>query len=192
MAKTYAKAKDDVVELVDEVKERWHPVLQQLGVRIDVLFIDDFDDDLGESQPALKCHGYPAAATMAIVAPKHRALGLGDALLTIDTASWERLGESHRVALLDHELTHLGVVADGGGVVWADPDGRLMMAPRYDDLGRPKLKIRLHDIVIGGFRDVARRHREWSMERLQVNACRDELTGQMAWDWAEAQADAAE
>lgn len=192
MAKTYSKASEEVVDVVAEVRAKWHPVLEQLGVTVDVLFVDEYDDDLDKSTQALKVGGYACAASIAKTSLRHRALGYADALLTIDTYSWQKLGEAQRVALLDHELTHLQVVGDPNGVVWADPEGRLMLAPRFDDLGRPKLKLRLHDYKVEGFREVVVRHREWSIERLQVAASKDPMTGQLAWEWAEPQADAAE
>lgn len=182
MAKTYHRDDGEAQEVLD-LALQWHPTLRRCGVRIDILFVDDYDDSTGESRPALKAHGYPAAATIAIVQPKHRALGLGDALLTIDTATWAGLPVRKRIALLDHELTHLEVLADDGGIVmWNEVDERCFGVPKLDDMQRPKLRIRLHDYQLGGFRTVAKRHAEDAPEADQVRALIGS-DGQVTWDF---------
>lgn len=183
MTKSYERAGGKVHEMVTEAMRRWHPALIGTGVNVDALFVREYSED-GELLATLTCGGYPAAATMAVVSLKHRALGCGDALLTIDEATWEVLPEPERWALLDHELTHLEVVADGGGTVIVHPEtGELVPDAKLDDLGRPKLRIRRHDIVVQGFREVMARHKRHALESHAVEACRGD-DGQYFWSWA--------
>jgi hypothetical protein len=65
----------------------------------------------------------------------------------VDAYRWPELDELTQVAVLDHELTHLELVTDDEGTV------------KYDDYGRPKLRMRLHDICHGWFSEVAKRHK---------------------------------
>lgn len=76
--------------------------------------------------------------------------GLGDAEILIDADWWEKANEAERKALLDHELQH-----------FAKTD-------KVDDLGRPKLKMRRHDVQVGWFKSVAERNGVSSQERLQA------------------------
>src|ERR1019366_9477538 len=66
------------------------------------------------------------------------------------------LSETRRLALLDHELTHL--------VLRCDEDGL-----KHDDIGRPTFKIKQHDFDLGGFAEVVERHGEASVEALQFS-----------------------
>lgn len=179
MSKTYERADKGTVLRLKEVMQRHRRDLVGSDVRIDVLFVAEHDDKSGEVFPALKNRGYPAAATIKILSLKERTLGLGDALMTIDTHAWKRMGESERDALLDHELEHLQVRADPGGFVSAD--GASAVAAKLDDLRRPLLKLRLHDWQLGGFRSIANRHGESAPEVKAVRACRE--NGQYFWDW---------
>jgi hypothetical protein len=49
-----------------------------------------------------------------------------------------------------------------------------------DDLGRPKLRMRKHDINFGWFNQVAKRHGSASQERIQARMILDEA-GQFYW-----------
>ena len=182
------KAARDVVMLLVDVLHEHHPVLAACEVRVDALMADARTEKDAEKR-ALKHGGYPAAATIAIVPLKRRALGQGDALLTIDAAVWDGLAPDEQRALIDHELTHLEVArdgaasADGSRVVGVDPDtGEMLGAPKADDLGRPVLRLRLHDWQFGGFTEIARRYRTSALEVQAVRACRDGR-GQYFWDF---------
>lgn len=167
--KTYEKADRATRSLVDEVMALHHPKLADASVTVDVLMVSDIDEESGEVHQALKAHGYPAAATIAIVPLNRRALGQADALMTIDVASWQSLSGAEQQALIDHELTHLTLVLGEDG------------APKRDDLKRPKLKMRLHDWQLGGFVDVAMRHGESALEVKAARSCNNK--GQYYWDW---------
>jgi len=168
VSKTFEQADDKTKRLVTQVRNEHHPGLRDNALTIDVLMVADIDEESGEVSPALKAHGYPAAATIAIVPLNRRALGQADALLTIDTATWQGLGAAEQTALVDHELTHLQIKRRDNAVV-------------RDDLGRPKLAMRLHDWQLGGFVDVARRHGESAIEVRAARACTSK--GQYFWDF---------
>lgn len=169
MSKRYERQDEqsEIVLVLGEVRDLYHPRLSE--VTIDVLTVVDYDEESGEECRCLKLHGYPAAAIVKVMSHERRAQGSGDALLTIDGIAWHELGPAARVALLDHELTHLELCEKDGTVA-------------RDDLRRPKLKLRLHDVEIGGFREVMGRHREHALEVMQVRRCRAE-SGQYFWDF---------
>jgi hypothetical protein len=169
MAKTFEKAPSEVVKLVRDVMLMHHEPLAEAGVTFDVLMASDIDED-GENHQALKHHGYPAAAVIKIVSLADRALDNADVRLTIDAATWDSANSAQRRALIDHELMHLVVVLND------------MKKPKLDDQNRPKLKMRLHDWQLGGFKDIAKRHGANAFEVQAVRACRDEA-GQFFWDF---------
>lgn len=170
MTKTYERQIDnDVTELVAAVREEHHRYLEGADVTVDVLMVSDIDEESGEVLPALTLHGYPAAATIKIVGPAQRALGQADALMMIDVVSWRELPPAGRRALIDHELTHLEVVCGKKGEI------------KRDDSGRPKLKMRLHDYEIGGFREVIERHGKAAPEVITAKSCTE--NGQYFWDF---------
>ena len=170
MTKTYERQIDnEVTALVAAVRRENHRYLEGADVAVDVLMVSDIDDESGEVLAALKLHGYPAQATIKIVGPAQRALGQGDALMTLDFVSWRELPPAARRALIDHELTHLEVVCGKKGEI------------KRDDSGRPKLKMRLHDYEIGGFREVIERHGKTAPEVITAKACAE--NGQYFWDF---------
>lgn len=150
MAKAYSKASTDVMSRIDRLREDYYPELD--GVQIQALFV--FEDEPG---PCLKHGGYAAAAVTKIVPVAQRAAGLGDAIIVVDRYVWEHLPTKAKDALLDHELYHIERDID-------EKSGR----PKADVLGRPKLKLRLHDHQLGWFDEIAQRHGEWSIEVRQA------------------------
>lgn len=182
MAQTYELADKSIANGLAEARKRWHPVLEKCGVTVAILAIADVDEETGEVRPTLKKQGYPCAAVIAIASLKHRVLGVADAILTLDAATWSDLDDAARLALLDHELCHLRVRGAERGFVELGEDGRPDRPPRTDDHGRPVLKMRQHDWQLGGFREIAKRHASQSLDVQQVRACRDE-SGQYFWDF---------
>lgn len=156
----YSKANRETHAFVNEVMAQYHGALIDAEVTVAVLFAGptDAEHESGEGPPYLKHDGYPAAATVAITPVKWRTLGVADAVITIDRESWKPRGEAERTALVDHELHHLELAHD--------PEGNL----RSDDAGRPKLKMRLHDVQIGGFTRIIERHGEHAVEAQQLAA----------------------
>lgn len=141
---------------VDDLVTRYHQDLAEHAVTIGCLFAMSPRDEEGHpTGPALKHGGYPALGLMRIVSQRDRVAGLPDAQLIIDGERWPELAEPEREALVDHELYHLIVRTEGGirgGVV------------KTDDCGRPKLKMRLHDVQLGGFTAIIERHKEHATE----------------------------
>jgi hypothetical protein len=164
--KTYSKVSDSVERSIERMREEHHDYLAD--VTIGALFI--FDDE--GTEPVLKHGGYPAAAYVRITPLRDRAAGLPDAMIVIDRAYWMTLGSAVCDALMDHELTHLERVVD-----------KETGAPVSDIIGRPKLAIRRHDRQHGWFDEVARRHRENSIEVRQARALIAE-TEQLYFDFA--------
>jgi hypothetical protein len=190
MSTTYEKAKKPIMDLLRAVMEKHHPILDHCEVSVDVLMARGADKEgSGVPEPILKLHGYPAAAIVKIVPLKQRALGQGDALITIDDATWADFSEEKQCATLDHELEHIQVVADNGegkaaGLVEFDVDGgRIIGVPLSDDLGRPKLKLKLHDWHLEGFKTIAERYGEAALEVMSARSAVED-NGQYIWDWA--------
>lgn len=149
-----------------DVRERFHSDLDVAGVTISTVFA--FRDDDG---PALKHHGWPARAIIKINPLDKRAEGLQDVTLLIDGHWWGRASPAERLALVDHELTHL--------VLRLDKEGKV----KPDDCGRPKLKIRPHDWEFTGFAVVAQRHGQNSGELQHARKLADRF-GQLLFPWA--------
>jgi hypothetical protein len=152
----------------------------------------DYDRE-GEQIPSLKLHGYACAATVRATTLKQRALGQRDALIVFDAFTWERLDDDERRAVIDHELYHLQVVSEERGVpfvLW-DPVAKcIATVPKHDDLGRPKLKLRLHDWHLGGFRAIAERHGDAALEVRAFRSTADEH-GQFLLDLGESRGEKA-
>lgn len=157
----YDQAPDDVRVRVDALIEKHYPDLKTVGVRLDLLQVSNED-----AEPCLSLHGYDAAAIVRVIGKKDRVAGRGDAEIVVDWATYEKLSEQARDALLDHELYHLQVKKDKHGAL------------KFDDHGRPVLKIRLHDWQLGWFDEIARRHGEHSLE-VQCARALARQTGQL-------------
>lgn len=149
MATAYEKAPAEINEQIAALIQEWHPDLAKVGVTIDALTA------VNNSGHAVKHGGYPALATVRIISLKDRVKGLADAEIVIDADAWELLTPEQQAALLDHELYHLEPIKDGDGF-------------KRDDIGRPKLGMKLHDVQVGWFREIATRHGANSPERIQA------------------------
>lgn len=144
---TYVQADETVLALVAMAMGQYHQRLQAIGLTYNVLMAHAPEGDDGEPDgPALKQHGAPALALIKINSLKHRAHGLADVEIVLDGDQWPEFSRAKRLAILDHELTHI------------EP------TMKFDDLGRPKLTMRQHDFQVGWFFDVAQRHGGESVE----------------------------
>lgn len=139
MPTTYEKAGKDVLGLIEQVMKRHHGKLYGLGVKIGCLMAQNADD------VPVKVNGYPCLAKVKIVGLKDRAHGMADAEIIVDAKEWDDLQPASQAAVIDHELTHLEPKEKAG-------------KPQTDDLGRPKLKMKLHDWQLGGFESIAKRY----------------------------------
>lgn len=157
--KTYSRAPHEVNNRVIDLVNRYHPELKKLAVTFDLLFVHG-------DEPALTLHGCPCYAIVKAVPLKDRVKGGADAEILIDADKYSRMPDQTKDALLDHELYHLEIKKDGEQVV------------QYDDLHRPKLKLRKHDREFGWFDEMVRRHGQYSIESQQANLIVKE-TGQL-------------
>ena len=164
MPTTYEKANIEVVETLDEVMTLYHPHLKDAGVTVDVLLAHA---DPESEEPAVKAHGYEAAAVVRNINLKDRVKGNGDVEIVIDGDKINEWSLTQLKALLDHELTHVELARDKYGAI------------KRDDLDRPKLTMRLHDRHFGWFDGVARR---WGFDSFEVQQATE-----MVKDWEFAQ-----
>lgn len=164
--KTLSTVSEDVERIIARIMRQYHsPDLD--GVTVSALFVYDME----ATEPVLKHGGYPAAAVMAITPLKQRALGVADAVITIDRSTWLTLSQPQRDALIDHELYHLERCVD-----------KQTELPKCDAIDRPKLKIRRHTHQIGFFTHIIERHKTASAEYRMVKALFDDC-GQAYWEF---------
>lgn len=153
MPRTYETVDSDTEFKVASIMEKYHQPIYEAKVELNILFAHGPKDAEGETTgPAIAVNGYPALASIKINNLKDRAAGLRDATLLIDGDQWPLTPDPRKLAIIDHELEHLEIKADEDGTI------------QTDDLGRPKLKIRLHDFHFGGFMSIAERHKDDSVE----------------------------
>jgi Putative phage metallopeptidase len=173
MPTTFKRCDESVTQLASEILCEFesHKPLLDAKVRIDYVFAcPDLDEDGTPKNDALKRNGVKALGITRKLGAKDRALGRGDAEVALDHFWWtETASDEMRRALLDHELHHVSVVI-------GKQSG---LAVREED-GRPKIKLRKHDVDVGWFRIVAERHGEHSMERIQARQLM-ESSGQLFW-----------
>lgn len=151
MAITYDKIEpdDDLMGIVESLLKKNHPELHDAGVSVECLWALSSEPHA----PAVKLHGYPCYAVIKVVSLVDRVMGCRDVRITIDQGQWEDLSLRQREALIDHELEHVVLVKDKRtGIL------------KHDDLGRPKVRMKLHDWQLGGFHTIARRHKEAALE----------------------------
>ncbi len=167
---TYAKADESVYRMADSLKSEFetHLRLIDCNVKIDFIFAYGKRDEEGNLQGnAITHHGVRALGLAKKVSLKDRAMGRGDAEIQLDHDWWESAPDDQRRALLDHEMHHLTVKIDGRGVV-------------RDDLDRPVIQMRKHDVEVGWFKLIAARHGAASQERIQAKQIADS-SGQFFW-----------
>lgn len=164
MAKKYSKCPDEVTDLAAQIIEKDYPEFNEAGLVIEYQFVSS------DSGPALTLGGWPCNAVVKIIGLQDRVAGRGDAIVTIDEGKWEEFTERSRAALLAHELHHL--------IPQKEDDGNF----KTDAHGRPKLKMRPHDVQIGWFKEIAQRYGDDSMEVTQAHAIFDDH-GQAFFPW---------
>lgn len=160
MATSIDKADGFTRNLLQQALHEYHPELVKHEVSVGVLMVYDPEDS---GARVLKHQGYPAVAVVKINSLEQRAQGMPDATIKIDRAEWDQMPDRRRIAILDHELQHLEIQYDEAGFC------------KSDDQGRPKLKIRLHDLVVGGFSCVMARHGDDSGETRQLEVVAEVL-----------------
>ena len=168
---TFVVAPDKVRAVVDAAM-KWHKELTEHGVRIAVLLAyGRRDADTHElTSPALTHGGYPALGLCRINGLRDRVEGKADATVIFDGDQWPDLPDARQLSLADHELEHLELVKDDDGNV------------KLDDACRPRLKIRKHDMVVGGFAAIVERHKGEANEAVALVQCQQMLQPMFA-EW---------
>ncbi len=143
-----------------------HPNLTAEGkadkLVVEVLTVDPARDKAGHPTcETLVVHGAAALARVRVMGARERVTTGHDAEIELALPPWLEADEKQRLAILDHELTHLEIVRDRDG------------EPRYDVNGHVRLRLRRHDYIAAGFYEVVARHRRESPEVLQVVAAFD-------------------
>lgn len=155
MPTTYDRAPEHVTNRVLELMQQYHSELYEFEVTVDVLCA--FADPETMESP-VKVAGYPCLAKVRSVSYKDRVKGCADAEIIIDGDELKIWTERELDAILDHELTHLEITRDNEGAV------------KRDDLGRPKLKLRKHDVHFGWFDSIAKRYGDDAQEVKQAKS----------------------
>lgn len=152
MATYYELAGEPVVQLLEKATRDWHPELAEAGVKVGILMASADDD-----KPAVRHGGHGAFACISVVSYKDHITKQYDAEMLIDQDKWNLMNAARKLALLDHELSHLALKTKKVKRAKRDFDPPTIV--ERDALGRPKLVLRKGDWDVGdGFRDVVARH----------------------------------
>lgn len=154
MAVSYQEVDPATYEIIHHAMKDYHSELVTASVTIHAIFASNFDAE-DEPLPAVKFHGHSAAAKIQVTSLQDRSRGLPDVKLTIDRHQWDGMAKTRRIALVDHELEHLVLQTDDEGV-------------KLDELGRPKLKLKIHDWMLAGFASIISRHGEAAVEHHEM------------------------
>lgn len=149
---THKPAGLEVTRRMKRLLKKHHDDLTKSRARIDAIFVTT-DGDGGNP---VRDKDILSIVHPAIVPARYRGGMKADAVLLIDREMWDELTDKQQDAWLDHGLTHLQAVITENTVA-------------TDGNDRPKLRLRVHDVTLGFFSSVAKRHGENSPE---VMACR--------------------
>ena len=173
MGKVYEKADDNVMAVMRDALSRYHPELHALGPRVGITMITPNKDvENHPTAPTVAINGQSCAATIRKVEPKERVQNNLDLEIKVDSYHWEKLSPAERLALMDHELTHVEIVRGSDG------------QPKQHDDTRPKLRLRPDEIYFTGFASVIERHGSAALEYQSLKNINDKW-GQQFFDWAE-------
>lgn len=155
MSAIYSLADKDTEALLQDLVIKYHTDLDSTGATFNIVFALRDPEDESE-KPVLSDKGHRVFGLSKIHNLKERTLGLADAEILLDGDAWPRMSKQVKSAVLDHQLQYFEVKRD--------KEGEFV----YDDLQRPILKMRQTDRSFGWFDAVAERHREHSMEVIQM------------------------
>ena len=134
-----------------------HHDLHAAGVTIEVIFgyasRNADDEQVGH---AYKVRQRPVSSTSSKTKLIDRVLGAADIRIELDGDQWESLHVDQQAAIIDRELQSFAVAKDA-------EDGLIL-----DSHGRPKLKRRLPDFEVSIYTEIAKRHREASVEVISM------------------------
>lgn len=170
MATIYSLPDPDDVSILSRVVADWHKDLAAVESRVQILFASADPEDESPKAP-VKHGGYPARATIRVISTKDRLVKGYDAEMLVDRDWWGGASEARKVALLDHELSHLEVVTKTRRD--REPGEPLDTSDVvFDDLGRPKLRLKKADAQPSDlFLDVIARHGDNAVEFESLSDC---------------------
>ena len=151
-----SRASKDLCELVTQVISDYHVDLEAASVSIGILIATPTDREMANDAPHLKFQGRPVVASVKIVSAENRRLCEFDALLKVCDESFRAMDESERIAAIDGAISRLELARDKDDM------------PKFDEHGRPQLKMRLPDVFVSGFASVIRRHGADAVEARQL------------------------
>ena len=141
-------ASESIHQFMYDVMEKYH--MELFGAEITVtIFMCEKVDKFGNSthEPAIIRRGQRCDATIKKASPTDLGLGSGLLIMNIDALYWEDASDDDRIALIDHELCHFQLKRNAK-----------TNEIELDGNDKPKLKAVPHDIEVGVFYDVIRRH----------------------------------
>lgn len=149
---------EEAQELLSVAMSQYHSSLADEEVQVGLLAAKRAKKKGGGwvDGPVLALRGFACCATVQVTNLKERALGMPDAIITLNWEWWGRALKSSRLAVMDHELEHLELAVDHEG------------EPKQDSLNRPLLMLRKHDWEFGGFLSIVERHGINAVEALAV------------------------
>ena len=157
MPSRYERAEQAIQLQAHDLLMEHHPDLHAAGVTIEVIFgyasRNADDEQVGH---AYKVRQRPVSSTSAKTKLIDRVLGASDIRIELDGDQWESLHVDQQAAIIDRELKSFAVAKDA-------EDGLIL-----DSHGRPKLKRRLPDFEVSIYTEIAKRHREASVECISM------------------------
>lgn len=168
---TFQKCPEDVIKLAGAVMCEFPEHKPTLDARVKIDFVFAYADRGDDGEPknnAITYRGRRALGLCRKIKLKDRVLGHGDVEITLDGDWWQKVDEAEQRALLDHELYHIEVEVDSNHKAITD------------DITRPIIHMRKHDVEVGWFSLIASRHGMHSIER-QDSAAIMVRFGQMFW-----------
>jgi hypothetical protein len=164
----------EIRSVISDLISEYYPDLTEASVSVNAMFVYAARDADGQPKgPAIKHHGCAAYALIKINSLKDRVEGKDDATIFLDGDNYKDWPKETARAILHHEIHHLLVCRDKDGVI------------KSDDHGRPKLKMRQHDVQIGWFMEIAEQYGSDSIEVQQATMIKAKYGKQLAWSFAE-------
>lgn len=164
MSRIVEAAGPDIDRLVADVLDQHHPELAEASVKVKTLLVTN-----PAGGPALRWHGTAAAARIRRCNERDRFLVGADLIIELDAESWAGYSPATHAAVLDHELEHVVVLTDRAGKLKLHPDGR------------PKLGLRDHDWLLGGFNSIVDRHGPAALEAVALETVVKQGQGYFPW-----------
>ena len=151
MKRSYKLADEETMQLVTQVMNESHKHLSEVGARFQIVMSEAVDRD-GNITYSLFANGVCCAAKIGLYNKKNRIIKNIDFEITIDSLFWENATIEERKSTIDHELTHIAIKLDKEGL------------PKIDDDGLVCFKMKRHDLVYWGFKEILERNKSNSIE----------------------------